>query len=494
MLEREAEINIYTSNYFKDPLMHKYFKRFLYPIIIATILLGVMFIFFKNQTVEAKDELRVADFEIESASRVERQSIGEGIQISVDKIVASGFVNPVHLSHAGDGSSRLFVVEQPGRIMILQAGQVIPEPFMDITDIVLSGGERGLLSIAFHPNYENNRYFYVNYTRRPDGATVVARYQTSADPNLADPFSSRTLLTVPQPYANHNGGQIAFGADGYLYIGMGDGGSGGDPQNYAQNVNSLLGKILRIDVDQGDPYSIPPDNPFVDQEGADEIWALGLRNPWRFSFDSESDDLYIGDVGQGDWEEIDFQSAITPGGLNFGWRCKEANHIYNTSAPCNDPIFLGELIDPIAEYDHNSGQSVTGGFVYRGNLYPALTGYYFFADYVQGKIWSMISTGPGQWSRPIQNLDTNINISSFGEDETGELYVLDYKGGSIRRLADARGPTPDLSNSSKKVSPPNAAAGDIVTYTIQLINSHQLYIGEAPSQILNLLLSHIRRL
>ncbi len=409
-----------------------------YPIIMAMLFLGSMFFFLKSQRAEAKVDSRDEEFSLESNTLLDQYARGEEIQLSIDVIVASGFVNPIYLTHAGDGSGRVFVVEQAGKIKILQNGEVIQEPFLDLVDVVQSGGERGLLSMAFHPDYVSKPYFYVYYTRKPDGETVVARYQTSGNPNLADPTSSKTLLTVAQPYANHNGGQLGFGADGYLYIGMGDGGSGGDPENYAQNVNSMLGKMLRLDIDHGDPYAIPPDNPFVNAEGLDEVWALGLRNPWRFSFDRETGDQYIGDVGQNNWEEIDFQFSNTPGGVNYGWRCKEASSTFNTSPPCDDSSFLDSLIDPIAEYNHSAGQSVTGGYVYRGNLFPALSGYYFFADYVQGKIWSLDASNPGQWSQPILELDTDINISSFGEDETGELYVLDYKGGTIRRLRDAR--------------------------------------------------------
>lgn len=451
--------------------MHKRYIRCFTPIIMAIFILGGMFFFVKSQRVVARVEFGEEGSGLGSNSQNERDSSGEDIQISVDEVVVGGLVNPIHLTHAGDGSGRMFVVEQAGRILILQNGELIQEPFLDIEEEVLSGGERGLLSVAFHPDYESNRYFYVNYTRNPDGATVVARYETSGNPNVADPTSSKTLLTVAQPYANHNGGQLAFGADGYLYIGMGDGGSGGDPQNFAQNLNSLLGKILRLDVDHGDPYAIPSDNPFANQEGLDEIWALGLRNPWRFSFDGETGDQYIGDVGQNDWEEIDFQSVNIPGGINYGWRCKEGTHIYNTAPPCDNPTFLDSLIDPVTEYNHSSGQSVTGGYVYRGKLFPALTGYYFFADYVNGKIWSLDASSPGQWSQPILELDTNLNISSFGVDESGELYILDYKGGTVRRLVDARGPSPELSSSVKNVSPTSASAGDEVTYTIQLFNN-----------------------
>jgi glucose/arabinose dehydrogenase len=224
------------------------------------------------------------------------------VVITIDEIIASGFVRPVQVTNAGDGSQRLFVVEQPGSIWIVQDRMVVGTPFLDISGLVQCCGERGLLGLAFHPDYKDNGHFYVNYTRKGDGATVVARYSVSEDPNIADPDSGSILLTVAQPYSNHNGGQLLFCPDGYLYIGMGDGGSGGDPLNHGQNRDTLLGAMLRIDVDGGTPYAIPPDNPYVGEDGADEIWAIGLRNPWRFSFDRETGDLYIGDVGQNLWE------------------------------------------------------------------------------------------------------------------------------------------------------------------------------------------------
>jgi uncharacterized repeat protein (TIGR01451 family) len=391
--------------------------------------------------------------------------------LNVDEIIASGFTVSVLVTHAGDESQRLFVVEQAGRIKIIHNGVVLPDTFLDISEKISSGGERGLLGLAFHPDYDTNGHFYVNYTRTGDGATVIARYTVSANPNQADPDSGTTLLTIPQPYSNHNGGQLTFGSDGYLYIGTGDGGSSGDPQNYAQNIDSLLGKILRLDVDNGSPYAIPPDNPYFGGPGADEIWALGLRNPWRFSFDRATGDLYIGDVGQNQWEEIDFASADSPGGINFGWRCKEGTHTFNTEPPCDAPAFLATLTDPIAEYSHSEGQSVTGGFVYRGSQYPAMQGWYFYADYVEGKIWTIKQTKPGVWSQPTLLLDESIKISCFGEDEAGELYLCDYLGRNIRRLKDIRDLNPDLSTSAKSASTISADPGETITYTIQLTNT-----------------------
>jgi uncharacterized repeat protein (TIGR01451 family) len=394
-----------------------------------------------------------------------------GVQITIDEIVASGLAQPVQVTHAGDGSNRLFVVEQSGTVRIVKNGTVLATPFLNLSSQVIYGGERGLLGIAFHANYRTNGYFYVNYTRAGDGATVIARYRVSAaNPDLADPGSAQVLLTIAQPYANHNGGQLLFSpVDGYLYIGMGDGGSGGDPLNHAQNINTLLGAMLRLDIDHGAPYAIPSDNPYVGPEGRDEIWAIGLRNPWRFSFDRQTGDLYIGDVGQNLWEEIDYQAASTPGGVNFGWRCKEGTHNYNFSGDCPNL----SLVDPIAEYSHTAGRSVTGGFVYRGRDFPALVGRYFYADYVDGKIWSLykISSNPDTWSTPELELDTGLNISAFGEDEDGELYILDRTGGTIRRLADVNGPAPNLSTSRKRASLPSVDPGEIVTYTIQLVNT-----------------------
>jgi glucose/arabinose dehydrogenase len=357
------------------------------------------------------------------------------VQITVDTVIASGLERPVQVIHAGDGSGRLFVVEQPGRIQIVQDGTTLSQPFLDVTDLVLYGGERGLLGLAFHPDYPSNGYFYVNYTRVEDGATVIARYGVSvSNPARANPNSAMVLLAVDQPETNHNGGQLLFSpVDGYLYIGMGDGGGGGDPFNNAQDASTLLGAMLRLDVDSATPYAIPPDNPYVGVDGRDEIWAIGLRNPWRFSFDRDNGDLYIGDVGQNEWEEIDYQTAATPGGLNFGWPCKEGSYEYDFSGDCGTV----DLTDPIAEYSHDDGRSVTGGFVYRGQDYPALAGRYFYADYVFGRIWSLYRTGsnPDTWSTPDLELETGLNISAFGQDEQGELYVVDHIGGTIRRLA-----------------------------------------------------------
>lgn len=347
------------------------------------------------------------------------------------ELVATGLNRPVAITHAGDGSGRLFLTLQAGQILIYDGTQVLSPPFLDISALVSCCRERGLLSVAFHPDYERNGFFYVNYTNIL-GDTVIARYTASADPNVADPNSALILLTIAQPFANHNGGQLQFGPDGYLYIGMGDGGSGGDPQNNAQNPGVLLGKLLRIDVDHGTPYSIPPDNPFVDNpEVRDEIWALGLRNPWRFSFDRLTGDLFIGDVGQNDWEEVDFQPANSAGGENYGWRLMEGNHCFNPSVNCNN----GSLILPILEYSHSLGCSITGGYRYRGTRNPQFYGTYFYGDYCTGRIWGATGDENGQWTT-AELLDTDFSISTFGEDENGEIYLahLATNNGAIYRL------------------------------------------------------------
>ena len=390
--------------------------------------------------------------------------------LTANEIVANNLSYPVQVTHAGDDTDRVFIVEQSGKIKIATNGNILTQPFLNIQSLIYFEGERSLLGLAFHPQYETNGFFYVNYTRAGDGATVIARYHVSADPNIADPNSAFIILVIPQPYSNHNGGQVAFGPDGYLYIGMGDGGSGGDPQNNAQNIEILLGKMLRINVDSGLPYAIPSDNPFVGKAGLDEIWALGLRNPWRFSFDSATGDLYIGDVGQATWEEVDFQAAGTPGGENFGWRCREGAHPYSSLPPCNDPNFLATLRDPITEYSHSEGYSITGGFVYNGSAYPSMQGYYFFADYVTGTVYSIkkLTANPLTWSARVLELDTNFNISCFGMSQNGEIYLCDYFGGKIWHLTDASAPS-DLTQSRKFPNTKWADPGETITYTIKLI-------------------------
>ncbi len=345
--------------------------------------------------------------------------------------VADGFNLPLLATHAGDGSGRLFVVEQKGLIHILRDGERLETPFLDLSGTVtqFSGySEQGLLGLAFHPDYAENGRFFVNYTDSA-GTTIVAEYAVSADdPDRADPASRRVLLTIAQPYPNHNGGMLAFGPDGYLYISVGDGGSAGDPQGNAQNPWTLLGSILRIDVDtppQGQAaYSIPVDNPYSDNGlGLPELWAIGLRNVWRFSFDRATGDLYLADVGQNLWEEIDFQPAGYSGGANYGWNRYEGSHPYSGGeAPRG-------MVLPIAEYAHSDGGcSVTGGYVYRGEALPDLAGAYFFGDWCTGNIWATYRDEAQTWQTNLFLPMSGRMISSFGEDEAGELVVVDYNG------------------------------------------------------------------
>ncbi len=350
-------------------------------------------------------------------------------------LVAEGFDRPLLLTNAGDDSGRLFVVEQTGRIWMVQNGERLPAPFFDLSGAVsrISGySERGLLGLAFHPDYADNGRLFVDYTNR-DGDTVVAEYAVAADdPNAADPGSGRTLLTVQQPYANHNGGHLAFGPDGYLYISVGDGGSAGDPQGNAQNPWTLLGSILRIDVDGEEPYAVPADNPFVASGlGTPEVWAYGLRNVWRFSFDRATGDLYLADVGQNLWEEINFQPAGSPGGQNYGWNRYEGTHPYSGGQAPPD------MVPPIAEYAHAAGGcSVSGGYVYRGEALPDLAGVYFYGDWCTGNIWAAYRDEAGAWQADLFLAQPGNLISSFGEDEAGELYVVNYNG-SIWRFEPA---------------------------------------------------------
>ncbi len=329
------------------------------------------------------------------------------------QMIASGLARPDTLSV--DGSGRLFVIEKPGRIRIIQNGQLLDQPFLDISNRVgSSGNEQGLLGLAFHPNYSQNGRFFVNYTDN-NGNTVIARYQVSSDPNVADPNSEMKLLGVDQPFPNHNGGILAFGPDGYLYAGLGDGGSQGDPYGNAQNTKALLGKLLRLDVDSAEPYAIPSDNPF-----GNEVWAYGLRNPWRISFDKLTGDLYIGDVGQNTWEEIDYLPKGSPGGTNFGWNLREGAHDYKGSAS-------PDLTEPVTEYSHQEGGcSVTGGYVYRGSM-PEWNGIYLFGDYCTGLIWGLIHSG-NNWQKQ-QLFDVDFTITSFGQDEKGEVYLVSDSGG-----------------------------------------------------------------
>ena len=349
--------------------------------------------------------------------------------------VATGFSRPLYVTNAGDGSGRLFVVDQLGRIWIVSNGVIFTPPFLDVSGLISrealgdSYTERGLLGLAFHPKYAENGVFFINYTDL-DGNTVVSRYTVSADdPNVADATSAEPILYVTQPFRNHNGGHMAFGPDGYLNVAFGDGGSGGDPQGNGQNLSALLGKILRLDVDvaAGEGYAIPDTNPFAGSDSArPEIWAWGFRNPWRFSFDRATGDLYIGDVGQGQWEEINFQPASSAGGENYGWNAYEGTHVFSGDAPASDVVM------PVAEYSHNSGGcSVTGGYVYRGASLPALQGSYFYGDWCSGTIWATQQDAAGN-RQAVVSLESGRSISSFGEDEAGELYLVDYDGALLR--------------------------------------------------------------
>jgi glucose/arabinose dehydrogenase len=345
--------------------------------------------------------------------------------------IATGLDQPVFATGARDGTSRLFIVEQTGRIRIYKNG-LLATPFLDIHALVSCCGERGLLGLAFHPSFRTNGKFYVDYTDT-NGNTVVAEYRrSSTNPNRAAPGTRRVLLRITQPFANHNGGMLAFGFDGFLYIGTGDGGSTGDPGNRAQSKNTLLGKILRIDVNGRTAtraYRIPTSNPFVGRTGLDQIWAYGLRNPWRFSFDRLTGDLWIGDVGQDRYEEIDRarRSAGNGRGANYGWRVLEGFHCYNPPSGCNR---TGKTM-PLLEYSHSLGCSVTGGYVYRGATITALRGWYVYGDYCSGRIWR-VSSGARSPAAPQLLADTGFNISSFGQGDAGTLYVIDLNGSVYR--------------------------------------------------------------
>jgi glucose/arabinose dehydrogenase len=399
----------------------------------------------------------------------ERPAVTSGISLRLENYVA-GFNRPVGIANAGD--MRLFVLEQAGRIRIIhEDGSVQANPFLDIRNRVDdSGPEKGLLGLAFHPHYFENGHFYVNYTARSSGVlrTRISRFSVSANPDIADASSEKILLTVDQPYANHNAGRIAFGPDGYLYIPLGDGGSGGDPGNYAQDETTLLGKISRIDVDSlsGGPsdckgfgtgeYTVPNDNPLVSQGGAcDEIWASGLRNPWQSTFDLLTGDLYIADVGQSKVEEVNFQPAASAGGENYGWRCYEGDQTYN-AAGCGAP---DTYTFPIFAYQRPSGYgdcSVTGGYVYRGQTYSALYGRYFLTDYCSGRFWDLQRQPDGNWQSTAHadvfppDADTSFGNASFGQRCDGELFVANVEQGKIFALTGYGNPdsTPAATASS----------------------------------------------
>lgn len=356
---------------------------------------------------------------------------GDALKLELVPLVTD-LKRPTFITGANDGSNRLFFIEQQGRIYYVDAGSDRKHLFLDIRDVVNdTGNEQGLLGLAFHPDFKNNGLFFIDYSNAA-GDNVLARYHVSADPTQADAASAKILLTIPGLEPNHNGGMLAFGPDGYLYIGTGDGGGGGDRHGTignGQNRNTLLGKILRLDVN-GDAYRVPDDNPFVNDANAlPEIWAYGFRNPWRFSFDRAAGDLYIADVGQGSYEEIDFQPASSKGGENYGWRIMEGAHCYNPKENCD----TSGSVEPIFDYTHDLGCSVTGGYVYRGVKFPSLVGQYLFADYCTGVVWATSRAPNGTWNtRQVARFDDTI--SSFGQDDAGELYVAGHRSGTIYKL------------------------------------------------------------
>ena len=350
-------------------------------------------------------------------------------------LVVSGLTSALYVTAPPADSTRVFVVQQGGTIRVLRRDTLLATPFLDVSALIDPNGERGLLSLAFHPSYAANGQFFIYYTDK-SGTVTIARYRVSSgDPNVGDPASAQILLAIPHgTYANHNGGLVAFGPDGYLYIGTGDGGGGGDPLRNAHDSTKLLGKILRIDVNGGAPYAIPPSNPFVGRPpAAPEVWAYGLRNPWRFSFDRSRGDLYIGDVGQNLWEEIDYAPGGDRGGHNYGWNTMEGMHCYSPSSGC---VMTG-LVMPVSEYDHGSGNcSIIGGYVYRGARVPGLAGRYFFADLCPGWVRSLkMQAGVATALQDhTPQFGLHPQITSFGEDARGELYIT-VGGGSVYRIA-----------------------------------------------------------
>ncbi|MEE8575663.1 MAG: PQQ-dependent sugar dehydrogenase [candidate division Zixibacteria bacterium] len=348
--------------------------------------------------------------------------------------VATGLDSPIYVTSAPHDSVRLFIVERGGKVRILKDGSVIARPFLDISDRVATGGERGLLGIAFHPDFPDSPYVYTNYVSRVSNSdtTHLSRFTVSSDPDSADAATELRLLDIFQFASNHNGGMIAFGPDEYLYVGMGDGGGSNDPQETGQDGKRLLGKMLRIDVN-GSPFAVPASNPFVsDTSVLDEIWAIGLRNPWRWSFDRVTGDLWIADVGQGQLEEIDFQSSASDGGENYGWSITEGTDCFDPQIGCD---FSGISL-PFYEYAHGSGRcSITGGFVYRGCAIPDLDGWYFYGDYCTGEIWRLKRNSNGTVDGPVMLFEVaNFQLVSFGEDYYGALYVILMNDGRILKL------------------------------------------------------------
>lgn len=373
------------------------------------------------------------------AGRPGRAAADTQAMIGIDlELYASGFIAPLDLAFdplEGKG----FVAEKEGRIRIIENGQPSPVTFLNIVDRVGSGGaEQGLLGLVFHPDYANNRYFYINYTNK-DGHTQISRFTANEANTQADPNSEFPILDVGQPDSTHNGGDLAFGPDGYLYVPLGDGGFANDPQNRAQNGQDLLGKLLRLDVNGGSPYAIPPDNPHVNNPGVlSEVWAMGLRNPWRLSFDRLTGDLFIGDVGQGSWEEVNFQPAASPGGENYGWSCYEGTQPNpNTNMPECPPAGAYDM--PVAEYDHgpnNSNCAIIGGFMYRGSQFPTMYGHYYFTDWCSGSLWDMVPDGSGEWLFIRHDHLQRFGNAAFGEDNAGELYIVNIIDGNVYHLVD----------------------------------------------------------
>jgi glucose/arabinose dehydrogenase len=401
----------------------------LFPILLVTLMLGagVIAVFAASRT----DDLDAPDQGAGIAS----------IRVELEEVLA-GFTQPIHVTNAGDGSDRLFVVERQGRILVAVDGEVQPEPFLDIQEHVGDWFvEQGLFSIAFHPEFTENGFFYVFYTATADeddesraGDNTIARFEVSPDnPNQANHDSMTILLAIPDREVNHNGGQLAFGPDGYLYAGTGDEGGQGARWNNSQDPQTYFGKILRIDVDGGDPYAIPEDNPFVsDDEYLPEIWIKGLRNPWRFSFDRQTGNMYIGDVGEHMYEEINLVPA-GESGLNFGWPIMEGNACFPHDEPCDDTGLTPPIIDyPHTDGDTVNGCSVTAGFIYRGQDAPFMDGIYVFGDWCSGRVWAATETD-GEWSKE-QIGQFPISISSLGQDEKGELYLTDMINGKIQRM------------------------------------------------------------
>jgi glucose/arabinose dehydrogenase len=415
-------------------------------------------------------------------------ALAQGLALDT-QLLTSDLVRPLAMVSANDGTGRLFIVQQTGEIVIWNGVSLEATPFLDLSDEVICCGERGLLGLAFHPDYASNGELFVNYTRDlPDEPlqTVVARYTVSVDPDVVDESSEEILLVFDQLANNHNGGDLAFGPDGYLYVASGDGGGGGDPGENGQDLSTLLGKILRIDVDStpdpGLDYTIPPDNPFVGVAGArEEIWSYGLRNPFRFSFDRKTGDLWIGDVGQVSWEEVDFQPASSPGGENYGWDCREGAHDYDDpNGDMNAGCTGSGYTDPVLEYPHgNVGNgprcSVTGGFRYRGDAEPRLRGVYLYADFCSGEVLGTVPRCDGAWESRVV-LDTAFHVTGFGQDAAGELYVTDRVDSAdpdseVYRLVLAAGSGgPDLQLSSGSLDFGEVEVGDTVDLPFTLTN------------------------